>query len=43
MNAPSIPSHKSVYGYELSHFGDLIRSSGPEDVHEGTNKDSVGP
>jgi hypothetical protein len=42
-NAPSIPSHNNVYGYEETPEGELIQQQNPEKVFTGTRGDTVGP
>lgn len=42
-NAPSIPSHNNVFGYEETPNGDLIQQQNPEKVFAGTGADTVGP
>ena len=42
-NAPSIPSHNNVFGYEEDVNGNLIRQQNPEKVYTGTFDDTVGP
>lgn len=42
-NAPSIPSHNNVFGYEETTEGQLIQQQNPEHVFSGTHGDTVGP
>lgn len=42
-NAPSIPSHNNVFGYEETMDGELIQQQNPEKVYSGSRGDSVGP
>eukprot|EP00826_Nyctotherus_ovalis_P022358 TRINITY_DN17366_c0_g1_i1.p1 TRINITY_DN17366_c0_g1~~TRINITY_DN17366_c0_g1_i1.p1 ORF type:complete len:209 (-),score=21.38 TRINITY_DN17366_c0_g1_i1:251-877(-) len=42
-NAPSIPSHGNVFGYEETTEGELIQQPNPEKVFMGTHGDTVGP
>jgi len=42
-NAPSIPSHESVFGYEETKSGILKKQKNPEKVITGIKEDRVGP
>jgi len=42
-NAPSIPSHNNVFGYEETTEGELIQQQNPEKIFTGTHGDTVGP
>jgi hypothetical protein len=42
-NAPSIPSHNNVFGYEENDKGELIKQQNTELVHAGQGTDTVGP
>ena len=42
-NAPSIPSHNNVFGYEENEKGELIKQQNSEKVHAGIGVDTVGP
>ena len=42
-NAPSIPSHNNVFGYEENEKGELIKQQNTEIVHAGLGVDTVGP
>jgi len=42
-NAPSIPSHNNVFGYEETPNGELIQQQNPEKIFAGTASDTVGP
>ena len=42
-NAPSIPSHQNVFGYEENERGELVKQKNQEPILSGVGKDSVGP
>lgn len=44
-NAPSIPSHDNVFGYEENEKGELIKSKNVDRIngHTGVKSDTVGP
>lgn len=42
-NAPSIPSHNNVFGYEENKKGELVKQKNTEIVHMGEGSDTVGP
>ncbi|CAI2359206.1 unnamed protein product [Moneuplotes crassus] len=42
-NAPSIPSHENVFGYEETKAGVLKKQKNPEKVTTGVKEDRVGP
>jgi len=42
-NAPSIPSHQNVFGYEENQRGELIKQKNQEKVLTGVGIDTAGP
>jgi hypothetical protein len=42
-NAPSIPSHNNVYGYEENNNGELVRQKNAIKTYKGVGVDRVGP
>ena len=42
-NAPSIPSHNNIFGYEENNRGELIQQKNTEITYQGHGVDRVGP
>lgn len=42
-NAPSIPSHNNVFGYEENQRGELIKQKNAIKTYKGVGEDRVGP